>query len=825
MNGDYGGSFEQKIMAENGLKRKLDEKGHKASGHSKKPGKSDSKDGSGMAPKKIKIDGQQGKSPSKNAVDGAVKVKKERSHDGSKLNSTPKSALNTPSALNSVHTPPKVKQEPVSPAKSRKEVTKPSKHVPNVKSEEDDDDDIQQLQRISKKSSSSGSKSEKKVEMKKPKKEEDDSDEEPLSERIQKAKKAKTPTSNKKPKIKEEKSSSAKKRKLPDDDDDDDFKQKGKAKKEAGSKDRKSKGKGRDDVKPSPTKGKKKPKEEEEVWKWWEEEPHPEGIKWITLEHNGPYFPPLYDRLPSNVKFYYDGKHVVLSDETEEVAGFYARMIEHEYSSKDIFNNNFMEDWRKVMTDDERKLIKDLKKCKFREIFDYYQQKSEERKAMSKAEKQVLKDENQQIADKYGMCIMDGHKQKVGNFRIEPPGLFRGRGDHPKQGKLKRRVQAEDIIINIGKDAVVPSPPEGHKWKSIQHDNKVTWLACWVENIAGNYKYVMLNSATKLKGEKDWQKYETARKLKSCVEKIRANYQEDWKSKEMRIRQRGVALYFIDKLALRAGHEKEEGESADTVGCCSLRVEHIKLHKEVDDQENVVEFDFLGKDSIRYQNNVPVEKRVFKNLALFMEGKSGDDELFDRLTTTSLNKYLGELMEGLTAKVFRTFNASKTLQDQLGELTVDGENVTGKLLAYNRANRAVAILCNHQRAPPKTFDKQMENLMNKIKDKKTAIKDVRKELKELKNSGKGSRDEKNIEKKDNQMKRLKEQLFKLEVSMTDKEENKEIALGTSKLNYLDPRISVAWCKKNDVPIEKIYNKTQRQKFQWAIDMTEEDFVF
>ena len=37
----------------------------------------------------------------------------------------------------------------------------------------------------------------------------------------------------------------------------------------------------------------------------------------------------------------------------------------------------------------------------------------------------------------------------------------------------------------------------------------------------------------------------------------------------------------------------------------------------------------------------------------------------------------------------------------------------------------------------------------------------------------------------------------------DKEENKTIALGTSKLNYLDPRISVAWCKKYDVPIEKV----------------------
>lgn len=34
--------------------------------------------------------------------------------------------------------------------------------------------------------------------------------------------------------------------------------------------------------------------------------------------------------------------------------------------------------------------------------------------------------------------------------------------------------------------------------------------------------------------------------------------------------------------------------------------------------------------------------------------------------------------------------------------------------------------------------------------------------------------------------------MKLEVQATDREENKQIALGTSKLNYLDPRISVAW---------------------------------
>ena len=33
------------------------------------------------------------------------------------------------------------------------------------------------------------------------------------------------------------------------------------------------------------------------------------------------------------------------------------------------------------------------------------------------------------------------------------------------------------------------------------------------------------------------------------------------------------------------------------------------------------------------------------------------------------------------------------------------------------------------------------------------------------------------------------------------------------------------CKRYEVPIEKTYNKTQREKFAWAIDMAEKDFVF
>lgn len=103
----------------------------------------------------------------------------------------------------------------------------------------------------------------------------------------------------------------------------------------------------------------------------------------------------------------------------------------------------------------------------------------------------------------------------------------------------------------------------------------------------------------------------------------------------------------------------------------------------------------------------------------------------------------------------------------------------------------------------------MDNLREKIRAKKEQIKDVNKELKVTnfkrkpfhvnlikfksqdikKGTAKGSMDK---EKKKKQLDRLKEQLAKLEIQQTDRDENKTIALGTSKLNYLDPRISVAW---------------------------------
>jgi len=50
-----------------------------------------------------------------------------------------------------------------------------------------------------------------------------------------------------------------------------------------------------------------------------------------------------------------------------------------------------------------------------------------------------------------------------------------------------------------------------------------------------------------------------------------------------------VPPQYTDRCALRAGYKKKENE-VDTVGCCSLRFEHIRL-----EPPNIVHFDFFRK--------------------------------------------------------------------------------------------------------------------------------------------------------------------------------------------------------------------------------------
>jgi DNA topoisomerase-1 len=60
--------------------------------------------------------------------------------------------------------------------------------------------------------------------------------------------------------------------------------------------------------------------------------------------------------------------------------------------------------------------------------------------------------------------------------------------------------------------------------------------------------------------------------------------------------------------------------------------------------------------------------------------------------------------------------------------------------------------------------------------------------------------------------------------MSMKEELKTVSLGTSKINYLDPRITIAWCKLHEVPITVVFPKALLEKFNWAMEV-EPEFRF
>lgn len=643
--------------------------------------------------------------------------------------------------------------------------------------------------------------------------------------------------------------------------------------------------------------------EEEEGYKWWEDE-NADNTAWTSLKHNGVMFPPPYQPLPSHIKLYYDNKPVELSPEAEEVAGFYAALLETEHAKNPVFRKNFFDDFLQVLKENGGTLngikIESFDNCDFSKIYNYFEILKEEKKKLSAQEKKQIRLDKQAFEETYKFCELNGRKEQVGNFRVEPPDLFRGRGKHPKTGKLKRRVQPEDIVLNLSKDAQIPKPPEGHKWGEIRHDPNVQWLAMWRENIFNSFKYVRLAANSTLKGQSDLKKFEKARQLKGHIDTIRRDYRKNLKSKIMLERQKAVAIYLIDVFALRAGGEKSEDE-ADTVGCCSLRYEHVTLRP-----PNIVIFDFLGKDSIRFYQEVEVDKQVFKNLTIFKRPpKQPGHQLFDRLDPSILNKHLQNYMPGLTAKVFRTYNASKTMQDQLDLIPNEG-SVAEKLLKYNAANRTVAILCNHQRTVTKGHAQSVEKANSKIKelvwqkirlkkailqiDKKEKKKDpkyfeeindflkedeleiheriIERENEKYRKKFIRENDKKRFENEElldekvlnewlekvedlkkqfakedktgivevkptmNTVEKLRKQVEKLEarietsaIQLKDKEENSEVSLGTSKINYIDPRLSVVFCKKFNVPIEKIFTKSLRDKFEWAIKSADENWRF
>src|SRR5881628_4223431 len=434
-------------------------------------------------------------------------------------------------------------------------------------------------------------------------------------------------------------------------------------------------------------------------------------MKWKDLRHNGIAFPPAYESKQLSIRI--RGKEVRLSTEAEELAYAWGKKRATPYVQDPVFQSNFLSDFAKLLPSEYRGI-------KYSEIdwtpVHEYQLREEQQKSDPVVKKKLAvqrKELRLKLKEQYGYADIDGVRTEIANWMAEPPSLFMGRGSHPMRGRWKPRAGPEDVVLNLSEKA--PIPPG--KWKAIVHDHDFMWIAYWVDKLSNVRKYVWPSDISDLRQERDKQKYETARKLEKRLPTVREFILKSLQSPEEKTRKLAAVCYLIDNLAMRVGDEKEEDE-ADTVGASTLRVEHLKF------LPKGIEFDFLGKDSVRWEKTLELDgadSPIRRNLQEFSSGKKPEDLVFDGITSEGVNRFFGKAMRGLTAKVFRTHHATETVQTYLGQHNGfrPDDPAFVKLYHARVANLEAAIRCNHKRTPPKTWQSSLDKKQQRLAELKT----------------------------------------------------------------------------------------------------------
>ncbi|MDQ4101589.1 MAG: DNA topoisomerase I [Thermoproteota archaeon] len=540
-------------------------------------------------------------------------------------------------------------------------------------------------------------------------------------------------------------------------------------------------------------------------------------MKWQTLEHKGVAFPPEYQ--PRGITVTIKGEKLALTRDQEEMVYAWAKKKDTHYVQDPVFQQNFLSDLQKLLPErfhnnitisdidfsiayqlaDEERLMKEQEKERYKTL------PKEEKKSIAQAKKA----ERERLKSIYGKAVVDGIEVDVANWLVEPPGLFMGRGQHPMRGRWKPRVRPQDVTLNLGENASVP---EGN-WKAIIHDHSSTWLATWMESLTDKRKYVWLHDSAALRQENDKAKYDKAKKLAEREAKVHREVIRRMIKGDGKV---ATVAYLILRLAMRVGDEKDP-EEADTVGASTLRVEHIAFPKLNDTQ--VIEFNFLGKDSVPWQKKLEVNtedtRALYDNLKKFMQGKKPADPIFDGMNSRKVNAFLQQIMPGLTAKVFRTCIATRVVQTQLSKSKVDNNSSEAqKVYAAKKANLQAAITCNHKKGiDPKNpaARKALEKFEESIAKKKEAMAKIEADI-----SAKNWKTEQ-------QKKRLEERIERLQMQLTLQQETRDYNLGTSLRNYIDPRIMKAWLNYVELDWTKIYTSTLQRKFKWVENYKDRNF--
>jgi DNA topoisomerase-1 len=484
---------------------------------------------------------------------------------------------------------------------------------------------------------------------------------------------------------------------------------------------------------------------------------------------------------------------IKLTSRQEEMALAWVKKLGTEYVEDPTFVKNFFDDFSQCLEIKGKRSPKDFD---FSEIQEYFDSEKRRKEALTKEERKtqasLRKVKREAIKEIYGYATVDGERIEVSNYTAEPSSIFMGRGRHPLRGKWKRGPQSIDVTLNLSPDAPLP---EGD-WKGRDWQPTSMWIAKWKDHLQGKMKYVWFSDSFSVKQKREIEKFDRAQKLKRRVRRVRKHIMRNLTSPDPIRRKIATVCYLIDTLKLRVGDEKDTDE-ADTVGATTLKPEHITINT-----KGVTTLDFLGKDSVHWHLEAQLPEPVVQNIRMFSD--AAESSIFKGVRSDNVSNFLDEAMPGLTAKVFRTYHATKVVDESLkaSKLSADDPDFMKKYVA-KRANLEAAKTSNHK----KKISKNWQNSLMKMETRLTKLKAKKREIRAKK-----------TRKKETKIKRLakaEERIKKLKTQIKLKKTTKEYNLNTSLKSYIDPRIYYKWSKKVGYDWRLCYSKALQRKFQWV----------
>jgi DNA topoisomerase I len=568
------------------------------------------------------------------------------------------------------------------------------------------------------------------------------------------------------------------------------------------------------------------------------------------LIHNGVAVP---DPLPPlGLVLAIRGAAVALTPAQEEMALAWARKQGTPYVDDRTFVRNFLSDFTRVLG--LRPILQEAE-VDFAPAFRVVEAERQARAQRSPEERRAQtagrKARREALRQQFGQALVDGSLIQLGNYIVEPSGIFMGRGKHPLRGRWKEGARQQDITLNLSSDA--PRPPG--EWAEILWQPESLWVARWQDKLSGKMKYVWLHDTAPVKQKREAAKFDRAYSLHVRLEEVRGQIEQDLAIPDPKRRMIAAACYLIDTLCLRVGDEKDPDE-ADTVGATTLRPEHVTLLP-----GGKAELKFLGKDSVLWHKTLDLPAAVEECLAELIRtarpsssslnnGVRGHPtrdlpQIFPDISSQDVNAYLDSILPGLTAKVFRTHHATLAARTSLeGSGVEPADPDYRKWEAANLANLEAAILCNHTRQVPagwfgsrQRLRERQDRAEERLSACQAQAKALRDERTALQAEGRARKKEAPPEKRATIQARYRRRIDTLERRLARAEAQLDAArlafgrcrseasvaakkrawnLGTSLKSYIDPRVYHRWGEQVDYDVlEHYYPAALRQKFAWV----------